>query len=237
VRCRVVTWNVHSCVGADGRHDPVRVADVLAGLGADVIGLQEVDWRQPPVDGRSQLEAIAERLDMTAVAGANLRDHRGEFGNALLTRFEVANVRRVPLAEPGREPRGAIDARLRDGAATLRVLVTHLGLLRRERLRQVDRLRRAVGEPHGADEMLAPTVLLGDLNEWRPRRLAPTLLVPVPFPVVATGPTYPSRFPLFALDRVLVRPAPAALAAAVQRTPDARAASDHLPLVAELRWD
>lgn len=231
MRCRLVTWNVHSCVGADGRHDPARVAAVLASLDADVIGLQEVDWRHPRVDSRTQLETLEVRLGMTSVAGANLRDHRGEFGNALLTRLEVGEVRRIPLGEDGREPRGAIDACLRGPFGALRALVTHLGLRRGERLRQAERLRAAV-----LSEDDGPTVLLGDLNEWRPRRLAPALLVPDPFPAVALGRTYPSRMPLFALDRILIRPAPEELAFRVHDTPGARAAADHLPLVADIAW-
>jgi len=226
-----VTWNVHSCVGADRRHDPARVAEVLAPLDADAIGLQEVDWRHPRVDGRTQLETLEARLGMNSVAGANLRDHRGEFGNALLTRLEVGEVRRITLGEAGREPRGAIDARLRGPSGTLRVLVTHLGLRRGERLRQAALLREAVLR----DEAGA-TVLLGDLNEWRPRRMASALLVPDPFPLAALGRTYPSRMPLFALDRILVRPAPRELAFRVHDTPGARAAADHLPLVADIAW-
>lgn len=231
MRLRFVTWNVHSCTGVDGRHDPRRVGDVLEGLGADVIGLQEVDWRLPLVDDRHQLDLLAERLGLHAVAGHNLRDHRGEYGNGLLSRFDVRDVRRVELSHGDREPRGAIDATLDAPGGRLRVLVTHLGLQRRERLDQVRRLRRAVA-PVG-DE---PTVLLGDLNEWRPGRLVPHLLVPDPFPAVALGRSYPSRLPAFALDRILVRPAPSSLSYRVVRSAAARAASDHLPVVADVEW-
>ena len=234
MRCRVVTWNVHSCIGADRRHDPARVADVLAALDADVIGLQEVDWRQPELEGRRQFELLAERLRMTAVPGHNLRDRRGAYGNGLLTRFEVSAARRVAL--PGaREPRGAIDALLRSPDGQLRVLVTHLGLGRLERRRQAQLLRAAVHAAAPAERAL-PTVLLGDLNEWRPSIASRTPLVPDPFPAVASGRTYPSRFPYFALDRVLARPTPEMLSFEVVRTQQARVASDHLPLVAELAW-
>lgn len=241
MRCRVVTWNVHSCVGRDGRHDPERVADVLAPLEADVVGLQEVDWRLPRLDGSSQLEVIAARLGMTAIEGKNLRDHRGAFGNALLTRLEVEGRHRVALSTAGREPRGAIDAHLRVAGARLRVLVTHLGLRRAERLLQARRLRAAVlgggdvAPPWRAAE--PPTLLLGDLNEWRPRAIARRLLVPDPFPEAAWARTYPSRLPVFGLDQILVRPVARRLAFGVVTAREARAASDHLPLVADLEWD
>src|SRR2546423_1878025 len=42
-RLRVATYNIHRCIGTDGRHDPGRIARVLNEIHADVIGLQEVD--------------------------------------------------------------------------------------------------------------------------------------------------------------------------------------------------
>lgn len=231
MHCRVVTWNVHSWVGSDGRYDPLRTAQVLAVLGADVIGLQEVDWRQGASDEPDPLELVAGHLGMNAVAGPNLRDHRGQYGNGLLTRFDVDVVRRLDLACGRREPRGAIDAELSTPLGPLRALVTHLGLSWLERRRQARALRDAVND--GPDH---PTVLLGDLNEWRPARFVPPPLVPDPFAVSASGRTYPSRLPWFRLDHVLVRPGPARLTCEVVRTAAARAASDHLPLVAEIEW-
>jgi endonuclease/exonuclease/phosphatase family metal-dependent hydrolase len=235
MRVRVVTWNVHSCVGADGRHDPLRTAAVLAGLGADVIGLQEVDWRHPRVAGRDPLELLSARLGLRGVAGPNLRDHRGDYGNALLTRFEVEEVRRHSLSHGGREPRGAIDALLRAPDGPLRVLVTHLGLKRIERRAQAAALHRLLDASEPARGAL-PTVLLGDLNDWRPVRLRPHLLVPDPFPAFAAARTYPARLPALMLDRILVRPSPARLDTHVVRTPATRQASDHLPLVADVEW-
>ena len=40
---KVMTYNIHRCVGIDGRYDPARIARVLKEVGADIIGLQEVD--------------------------------------------------------------------------------------------------------------------------------------------------------------------------------------------------
>ena len=41
---RVATYNVHACVGTDGRHDPERVASVIDELQADVVALQEFTY-------------------------------------------------------------------------------------------------------------------------------------------------------------------------------------------------
>jgi len=228
---RLVTWNVHGCIGTDRRHDPLRIARLLATLHADVVGLQEVDARRPRVGGRHPLALWARELGMTAVAGPNLRDERGDYGNALLTRFDVHSVERRSLAETGREPRGAIDAVLHAPSGPLRVVVTHLGLRGAERRRQCARLRAALEGPSHP-----PTALLGDLNEWRPRPFIASPLVPDPFPTAVTARTFPSRLPLFALDRILLRPEPARLAFRVVRTPLASVASDHLPLVVDVEW-
>lgn len=232
LRCRVATWNIHACVGSDGRFDVPRVAAVLAGLDADIIGLQEVDWRSPMHDGREMLDYLAGQLGMNAVEGPNLHDHRGRYGNGLLSRFNVMGHRQHSLAYPGREPRGAIEATLECGAGTLRVFVTHLGLRLRERRAQVQTLRSVVDEGPSANA----TVLLGDMNEWISRRLMRRAFTPRPFARMLTGRTFPSRFPCFPLDCIFVRPEPIEVNWHVVGTREARLASDHLPVVADVVW-
>jgi endonuclease/exonuclease/phosphatase family metal-dependent hydrolase len=138
----------------------------------------------------------------------------------------VASLARIDLSEPGLEPRGALAARLETPAGPLRVVATHLGLGRRERRRQAARLLEALG-PLDA----LPTVLLGDLNEWLPGVLRRRLrgLLPGPAPR-----TFPTRRPVFALDRVFATPGCRVTDVRAHASPLARKASDHLPLVAEV---
>ena len=233
MRLRAVSWNVHSWVGTDRREDPERIADVLSALQADVVGLQEVDWRTSRPEDRDPLELVAERLGMTAIPGPNLVDHRGEYGNGLLTRLPVETVERFDLSQPGREPRGVIDARLRRGERSVRVLVTHLGLDRVERRSQLGQLA----------ERLAPTtepeecrLLLGDLNEWLPWRRSHAPLLPRHFARSYSARSFPTRLPLFHLDRILVAPTPRLARFEAHRDGIARRASDHLPLVLDAEW-
>lgn len=232
MRCRVVTWNIHSCVGSDGRYDVGRVAEVLAGLEADIIGLQEVDWRRPAEGGGEAFEFIAAQLGMNAVEGPNLHDHAGRYGNGLLTRFDVTQVRQWSLACDGREPRGAIDATLTHRGFTIRTWVTHLGLKFRERRKQVDTLRKAIasGAPTNAQ------LLLGDMNEWRTRVLMRRAFLPGPFVRMVTGRTFPSTFPCLPLDGIFLAPQPLSLTGGCVRMGSARVASDHLPLFADIEW-
>lgn len=225
------TWNVHGFVGADGRRDPARVAGVLRTLEADVIALQEVDsGARPEPDA---FETLGPSPEFEAVAGPTLARAGGRYGNLLLTRHPVIDVARRDLSEPGLEPRGAIDALLDVGGARVRVLATHLGLQRRERARQAARLCAALDAP---GRSAALVVLLGDLNEWR-RPLRGTSVSPLVrrFARRSRQRTFPARAPLLALDRVLVDRRDAWLRSHVVADAAARAASDHLPLRADVR--
>jgi endonuclease/exonuclease/phosphatase family metal-dependent hydrolase len=77
--------------------DPQRVAQVIRELGAPVIvGLQEVNWHaERALGGESQAEFLAHLPGYEAIAGSNLIEHRGHYGNMLLTRFPVLGVRRA----------------------------------------------------------------------------------------------------------------------------------------------
>lgn len=228
-RIVVATYNVHRCVGTDGRHDPDRIAAVIREIRADAIALQEVDSRAGVEGGIDQFAWLARATGMRPIAGPTLRDHRGHYGNAVLTRLPVLETRRVDLSVPGREPRGALDVELGAEGERLRLIVTHLGLRWSERRRQVARLVALVGA--STPGLLA---LLGDMNEWIPvgHSLDPLRRV------LGRAPrrrTFPAPRPLLALDRIWCRPASALQALRVHATPLARVASDHLPLRAELQ--
>jgi endonuclease/exonuclease/phosphatase family metal-dependent hydrolase len=232
VRCRVVTWNIHACVGSDGRYDVARVAEVLAGLDADIIGLQEVDWRRPAEGGGDAFDMIAARLGMHGVEGPNLHDHRGRYGNGLLTRYPVSDVTHHSLLFKTREPRGVIDATLQhDSGTAIRTFVTHLGLKFRERRHQVAMIRAAA-----TGSWDSPALLLGDMNEWVSTRLMRNAFTPSPFSHMVTGRSFPSRWPMFPLDYIFTWPEPLHCEGRVVRSAKARRASDHLPVLADIEW-
>jgi endonuclease/exonuclease/phosphatase family metal-dependent hydrolase len=226
MQVRVATYNVHQCVGRDGRRDPARVAAVLDDIDADVLALQELQW--DPEDALHLLEDFARQLRYTAIPGPTLLMTKGHFGNALLTRLPVVARHLMDLTVGRHEPRGAIDVVLDAGQEQLRVVATHLGLRPYERRHQV---RRLLGRLDALPE--GPTVLMGDLNEWflwgRPLRWLHSWFGAPPAPA-----TFPSLLPVFALDRIWVHPRPLLAQLRVHATREARAASDHLPLVAQI---
>jgi len=225
---RVATWNVHGCVGTDGRRDVARVADVIRGFDADLIGLQEVDSRRCP----GQLAELARRTDTVAVAGPTMRTENGVFGNALLTRYPHAGVHHVDISVPRSEPRRILDVRVDLDGLSARVLVTHFGLSGRQRRRQADAVTNIVR----AASDRTPVVLLGDFNEWRP--LSRTLhRLDELFGPAASPRTFPSRLPVLALDRIWVRPHDAVIDTTTPRIGAAARASDHLPVLARIEPD
>jgi endonuclease/exonuclease/phosphatase family metal-dependent hydrolase len=214
---RIASYNLHGCVGHDGARDAQRIAGVIAELGCDTIGLQEVFG----------LELLKEKLGMTAIAGPHHLWHDRHVGNALLTRRRVLEVRNHDYSWPRHEPRTALDVDLDVAGETVRVIVTHLGLKPAERRFQVRRLLELLKHVPLHERV----VVLGDINEWlplgRPLRWLHGLLGHSP-----AERTFPSRWPLLALDRVWVRPRHALLALGAHRSPLAAQASDHLPVKA-----
>jgi endonuclease/exonuclease/phosphatase family metal-dependent hydrolase len=227
-RLTVASYNIHRCIGRDGRRDVERVARVIQSLDADIIALQEVESRRSSAGEPLQMDVLAHLVDLTAISGPTIEREDGHFGNALLTRLPTGAVRKLDLTFRHREPRGAIDVDFDVAGTRVRVIGTHLGLLPRERRYQVQRILETVAEQHDG-----VTVLLGDLNEWlvsgRPLRWLHRR-----FGQCHSQRTFPAWFPVFALDRIWVHPQDALLRFEVKNTPDARDASDHLPVRAEL---
>lgn len=227
----IASYNVHKCVGTDGRFDPARIAAVVAELDADIVALQEADERMGDRAGLLNLDALARETDLVRVHTPLGPQSHGWHGNLILARRGVVRDVR-PIHLPGLEPRGAVIVDFDLGGVELRVIAAHFGLLRRSRKRQAQALLEAT------QSVLRPTVILGDLNEWRVNTRSSLLsLLPHFGPLQASLPSFPSRFPLLALDRILARPAGLISSIEVHHSPLARVASDHLPVKARLRLD
>lgn len=223
----VASYNVHKCVGTDGRFDPGRIAAVIEEIGADVIALQEAETRYGTRSALLDLPRLQRHCGLHAVPVPGASSGHGWRGNALLVREgEVRDVHQIRL--PGVEPRGALVVDLALKAGPLRIVAAHLGLLRRSRQMQADAILAAI---EARDQ--CPTLVLGDLNEWRVgSRSALHRFAPAFGPVATVLPSFPSRLPVFALDRILARPHDLITAFEVHDTPLSRTASDHLPVKA-----
>lgn len=227
---RIVTWNVHGAVGLDGRCLPARQLELLRGLDADCVALQEfVD--HPAPGGGGLLAHWADSLGLRhSRIGACF--HRGgqEFANALLSRHPIEECDEHDMSAPGAYRRAALDVIIAAPEdIRLHAVVVHCAVRSRPRALQWPMLRSLV-ERSRADV----TLLLGDFNEWRAWPTA-THEWRAQFACAPQRPTFPAVAPLLPLDRIWVRPAACLVSSYVASGTPAAIASDHRPVVATIR--
>lgn len=221
----MASYNVHKCLGTDGRRAPGRVLDVANALGADVMALQEADRRfgaRPAALPRRMIEAGS---DFVAVEAPGFGPSLGFHGNAVLLRRGLQATAVEGLTLPGLEPRGALIVEARGAAGAFRVVAVHLGLRRRDRVRQLAAIRAAL-----AARAHLPTVVLGDFNEWSRLKGLEGL---GGYAVLAPGKSFHTLHPMGHLDRIALGQGLSFRDAGVFDTRLARRASDHLPVWAE----
>jgi endonuclease/exonuclease/phosphatase family metal-dependent hydrolase len=222
---RLATWNIRAGLGTDLRRDARRVIDGIAALDADIVALQEADFRLGVRPSALPRELVAQHAGLMPLPVGKNAASIGWHGNTVLVKpgIRLAGLERLEL--PGLEPRGAIIADL-DGPFPFRLVAVHLGLLRSSRRRQLDAIRSAI-----ARHSPRATVMLGDFNE--PSRSVGLGRLVHSLKLREPEATYPSRLPMLALDRMAhssdlsLRPLPVPRKKGVQ-------ASDHLPLLGEL---
>lgn len=220
---KVASYNIRKAMGTDRRRDPHRVLEVINALGADVVVLQEADRRLGPRPSALPRALIAAETDFIPADLAQSDVSLGFHGNAVLVRrgHEVTKVARYVL--PSLEPRGAVTVEIDHG---LTIAGVHLGLMRRNRHKQLRALRGHLAKKGH------PTVILGDFNEWS-RRIGMEEFA-YAFQLHAPGASYPTMRPVGHLDRVAHSADVTLVGTGVHDTRLARMASDHLPIWAEI---
>jgi endonuclease/exonuclease/phosphatase family metal-dependent hydrolase len=242
---RIMTYNVHGCVGVDGKLDIGRIAAVIGQARPDIVALQELDVGRARSGGIDQAHAIATRLGMSFQFNAALSVEEERYGDAILTTLPERLVKSGPLPTPPRlrrlEPRGALWVRIEADGGPLQVITTHLGLLPQEQKTQVACLLGKDWLAH--PDCGGPTILLGDFNatsRYAAYRALVRRLRDVqrdrtgakrPGRVVRT---FPSRMPVLRIDHVFIDPSLDVTGVFAPDTALARVASDHLPLVVDL---
>ena len=239
---RIMTYNVHSCRGTDGKLDVGRIAAVIAQSRPDIVALQELDVHRRRTGSVDQAHAIAERLGMHFHFNAALSVAEERYGDAILTALPMRlvksgalpNLRKMEVR--GRklelEDRGALWAEIEIDGRPVQVINTHLGLVPLEQKAQAETLvskEWLKGAP-------APLILIGDFNAT-PRyacykRFAAVLKDARKLAPGRPGaPTFPSRLPMLRIDHAFVSEGVGVDGIHAPDTALARVASDHLPLV------
>ena len=159
----------------------------------------------------------------------------GWHGNAVLIGPRVELLAHATINLPVLEPRGAVLADLSIEGHRLRVVGMHLdlsGLWRRRQARAIlDHLAKSRAATPAPD---TPTLMMGDLNEWR-NAAGCIADFAATHKLVHTGPSFPARMPMARLDRIFASNDLVVEDAGVHRSPRASLASDHLPLWVRVR--
>lgn len=224
---KVASYNIRKAKGLDRARNPQRIIDVIEEIGADVIALQEADRR---FGARAAVlpPAMLRAHGLSAVPLARSAEGMGWHGNAILVRdgVEVRDCGHIDL--PTVEPRGAVFAEVGIAGQRLRIVGMHLdlsGLRRRQQARAI----LAYFERRPA----LPTVLMGDLNEWR-RTGGCLTEFGHHYAMALTGRSFPANRPLARLDRIMAGKGLHIEGAAAHVSAKARVASDHLPVWARI---
>lgn len=237
---RLLTYNVHRCVGVDRRLDVGRIAAVIAEHEPDIVCLQELDVGRARTGYVDQARSIADRLAMSYHFHPAMKVEAELYGDAILTHLPERLVRSGGLPSvrgvPGLEPRGALWAAVEIGGVTLNVFNTHLGLVPREQRLQAAAL---AGEHWlGHPDCAGPTLLTGDFNATSITRPYQTLARKLAdcqrlLGLRPTVKTFPSSFPAIRIDHCFVSPEILVTGVKAPFSPLARMASDHLPLIVD----
>jgi endonuclease/exonuclease/phosphatase family metal-dependent hydrolase len=235
---RLLTYNVHRCVGMDRRLDVGRIAGVIAEHEPDIVCLQELDVGRARTGFVDQAQSIADSLAMTFHFHAAMRVEAEQYGDAILTLRPERLVKSGPLPSvrgvPGVEPRGALWVAIDFDGVTLNVINTHLGLIPREQRLQALAL---AGEGWlGHPDCTGPTLLTGDFNATSLTRPYQTLVRKLAdcqrtLRLRPSVKTFPSSFPAIRIDHCFTSPEVVVTRVHAPFSPLARMASDHLPLV------
>ncbi|MEC9125737.1 MAG: endonuclease/exonuclease/phosphatase family protein [Pseudomonadota bacterium] len=229
--CRIVTYNIHSGIGRDKKHDYKRIGQFLANSGADVVLLQEMDTRPSERSTVQDVKDICAENTFKLIPSPAIRESDGWYGNAILTRFDVLAHDTLDVSQNGRQPRNVQIVELKTEKTPLTVVNTHKGLKKLERRSQFSLLHEHLSSR--MKEKQIPLVLAGDFNEWQFFSKAFKALNDLLLQQ-KVGATFPSHFPVFALDRVWVSDDIKVKACRKLKNAKTRILSDHLPVLVDI---
>jgi endonuclease/exonuclease/phosphatase family metal-dependent hydrolase len=241
LKIKAMTYNVHSCIGRNGKASISRIAEVIATYNPDLIALQELDIGLSRSGIMDQTLIIAEYLKMNYHFHPSIKIEKGQYGNAALSKYPLCLIKtgQLPTLPDKKkiEKRGAIWTEIEIADYKIQFINTHLGLNRKERLAQIDTLLGREWLKHPSCH--PPIIFCGDLNALPGSpvyKKIQEILSDTQRSVIIKRPkkTWPSRFPFRRIDYIFVSRDIIVNKVFVPRTSQVRNASDHLPLIVEL---
>ena len=239
---RIMTYNVHGCVGVDGGLSPARIAKVISQYQPDIVALQELDVGRIRSGGEDQARIIAQNLNMEHHFNPTVRIAEESFGDAILSTYPIHLVKADALALKPRfsflEPRGAIWIQIKFQNMTIQFINTHLGLNGPERIVHTKELmsEKWIENP----ECIGPVILCGDFNARPGSQIFRMMRKRLHSAQTRAGhsrhkKTWFGRWPILCLDHILISPEVEVVKIEVADSYLARLASDHRPLIADIK--
>jgi endonuclease/exonuclease/phosphatase family metal-dependent hydrolase len=239
VRFRIASYNTHKCRGIHGTISAERVIRVIEELDADILCLQEIVDAAGGTGKYDQAREISEAFPELNVAFGETRPlHGGRYGNMLMTRFPIDEVRTHDITKSRREERGVLQCAVEVGRQhRINVFNVHLGTGYMERRRQIEVLigTEILAQP----DLLGPRIVIGDFNEWTrgltTRLLQASFKSDRPIRNRRSARTFPGVLPILSLDHCYYEAPLEMESTKIWRSRRALIASDHLPLIADFR--
>ncbi len=151
-KVRVMSYNVHNCIGHDGIKSFKRCADIINDAQPDVVAIQEVD-SMTRRNNCYVLGEMAKRCGYHPYFGKTIPHQGGAYGIGVLTREKALSVEfhRLPCRK---EPRGLLVVEFKK----YYLLCTHLSLNQEDRITSVGIIRDI------ASKLKKPVFIAGDMN-------------------------------------------------------------------------
>src|SRR5690606_9819855 len=164
---RVAVYNTHWCTGTDGVLSPQRIAEVLKGLHADVIALNEIDRNYDPRSNyEDQLQIIADALEMnyqfqkttwkSSIPASGNKPR--EFGHAILSKQPIEFLDARIFDAYSKHYHGLLETKIVVKGTPVLFYVTHLDTDPASLQSQSVQLKQWMAEREGTK------ILMGDFN-------------------------------------------------------------------------
>ncbi len=243
MRLKILSWNIHKGFSFANRRFTLKQAkEAMRAVPADIVFLQEVhgshhehpkshkEWPSEP-----QFEYLADTVWPHFAYGKNAVYPAGDHGNAILSKYPITAWHNLDLTLHEREMRGLLHAEINVHGKTMHLMNTHINLFHHDRMKQLDRMCKYIGERLPPAD---PFLLGGDFNDWHQRLSAPlcdNLKIDEVFLQLygRFARTFPSFLPMLPLDRMYFRNLEPVTAMVLHDGPWTEL-SDHLPVYAEV---
>jgi len=231
-RVAVLTYNIYHGEDANGGSNLDAVAGIINSLKPDLVAFQEVDNKTGRAKGLDLTTELSRRTGMEGVFGKAMDYDGGGYGEAVLSRYSILEIKNNPLPHSAKdEPRAALEVHIElPGGMKMAFVGTHLDHQRDQsnRMMQAGRIMELY------ENYDFPIVLAGDLNATPGSD--PINLLSRQWSDAAQDdprPTFPSVKPVRRIDYIMYKPKGRWKVVEV-RVVDEKVASDHCPVFAVL---